>query len=848
MMILALTNVWSAHTAEQGSAQDMPMLELNTPIKREIAGQQRHDYRIKLERGQYVRVEVDQGEVNVNMELLDPDGEQAVIAVRDPRGPRKEILETVAGKTGIHQLGVRSVEDDPGVRLYEVTLVEIRAATPKDEEIAKAEKKQRESFILRNNGRYDEAVGAVEEALALREKHFGREHIDTAESLNHLGNLSAEQGDFVKAETLLTTALAIRERVRSPEHSLVASSLSNLGVFFRDIGDYDRAEQRLRQSLAIKEETSDPNNRELAPTLNNLAEVYRAKRNFAEAERLYQRAIRIMEMAPRIGPNSSDVARVYSNLGKMYQEQGDYARAESALKHALAIYEKATDPNHPSRGISLNHLATVSFFKGDYAQAEELVLRALGIYQKSLGPGNPRVAEALNNLAAIYRATRRIAQAITTRKDSIAISEASLRRNLIAGSETQKLNFLALFAGETNDTLSLHAQYAPDDPQALHLAFTTWLQRKGRALDEMNRTIGLLRRYAGQEGQALFDQLAAKQTQLSRLVTSAPGEKDRAKHLASIKTLDEECERITAAISARSAQFRIQTQPVTLPDVQSVLPAGSALVEFARYSPIDARTKAKSDPRYLAYILPDKGAPRHVELGDAKTIDDAARELREAFSDRSKPDFRRSARKVDKLVMQPLRALLGSARQVFISPEGELNLIPFAALIGERNRYLIEDYLFIYLTSGRDLLRLREKHQSNPDVLIFAVPNFDGEAPVAQPGSTIGRSSDLRGTRLSASPSMAERKFDPLDFALAEGEAVKNVQPQARLIVGPQATESAVKQLSRPRILHIITHGFFLPDTGPNFVKFENPLLRSGLALAGANQRQSGQDDGILTA
>ena len=94
-----------------------------------------------------------------------------------------------------------------------------------------------------------------------------------------------------------------------------------------------------------------------------------------------------------------------------------------------------------------------------------------------------------------------------------------------------------------------------------------------------------------------------------------------------------------------------------------------------------------------------------------------------------------------------------------------------------------------------------------------------------------------------------------------EVRALKQLLPDARFFTRAQATKAALQQVSGPSILHVATHGFFLADrsTAPSpqnrrsrVAKWatwtENPLLRSGLALAGANHARGNEADGVLTA
>ena len=717
--------------------------------------------------------------------------------------------------------------------------------------------------LYKAQGDYARAEPLYLRAIAVYEKALGAEHHTVGISLNNLADLYRVKGDYAQAQQSLERALAIFERALGPNHPDVASALVSLAVLSEAKGDYARAEPLYQRALAIFERALGPVHPDVATALDNLAGLYTRKRDYARAAPLYQRAIAIRDKT--LGPAHPRLAAALNGFGLMYWEQGDYAPSAPLLQRALAIREKALGPDHPDVAESLNNLAALYQVQGDYTRAEAFFQRAIAVNEKTLGPDHPSVAQALNNFAVLYSAAGDRPRALQFLTRGNEVRERNLALILAAGSERQKLLYLVTLSGETDVTVSLHVRSAPADRQALELALTTILRRKGRALDAMTDQIALLRRRLDPQDRALLDQLSTTQAQLSALVLNGPGKSPPAEHRAAVARLEAEGERLQDAIGRRSAEFKAQAQPVTLTQVQQAIPADAALVEFFSYRPYDPRWKKRAEQfgrlRYVAYVLRRAGEPLFVELGEAATIEAEVARLRAALANPRSTDVKQAARALDERVLRPVRQLLGDTRHIFLSPDGALNLVPFAAFVDEQGRYLVESYTFTYLTSGRDLLRLQLSGESKQPPLVLADPLFDIQQTASNPPAR--GAAKASGQR---SAEMEQIKFSALPGTAGEAKAlgaILNVAP----LTQARATEATLKQSSAPRILHVATHGFFLPDQPQEMLhntrglalgdeaarqaaaRIENPLLRSGLALAGANTRQSGGgEDGILTA
>ncbi|HEV2862696.1 MAG TPA: CHAT domain-containing tetratricopeptide repeat protein [Pyrinomonadaceae bacterium] len=722
-------------------------------------------------------------------------------------------------------------------------------------------------FLHLQKGEYDKAEALYLRALAITERLLGPEHRLVATQLNNLAVLYRDRGDYLRAEPLLTRALSIQEKAAGPEHLDTSIALTTLAMLYSDRGDDERALPLFERALRIREKAEGPESTALASALGNVANVYSRRGDHPAAIRLFERALSIIEK--KLGADSPLYATMLNNAAVAYSDLGDTARAERLSERALEIKERVLGPSHPDVAVALSNLAYFYFLRNEFDREESLYLRALAITEKAYGPDHPTAGTYLANLSTVYWGRGDTRRALDTLTRGAELRERNLSLVLGVGSEEQKRLYLATLQNEAHEVISFHLGHAPRDPAAAELALTTILRRKGRVLDAVADQTAALRRRLDARDRELLDELSAARSSLARLVlkgaddgaTTAAGEARRAEE----SRLKAEIDRLESEVSSRSAEFRTQARPVTLDAVREAIPAGSALVEFVLYKPFDVKAQGLASrfgpARYAAYVLRREGGPRFVDLGAAEALDAAVLAWRRTLSEPSNAEAASRGRELDEKLMRPVRALVGDARRLFLSPDGALNLIPFGALVGERGRYLVEDYSITYLTSGRDLLRLGAAAAPRQAPLVIANPLF--EYPTAAPSSSTTPAAQSR-----RSADLAGARFNPLPGTKGEAAALGSILPGARVLTEAQASEAEVKRASGPEILHVATHGFFLPDQtradsdaaaarglllgttqAAQRAGGENPLLRSGLALAGANRGDGGAgEDGVLTA
>lgn len=252
------------------------------------------------------------------------------------------------------------------------------------------------------DGKKEEARKLWMKALLFAQNN-GQE-LNAATTLNQLNHLFVDSGEYTEAFSSLTQALEIRERLLGKEHILTAESLGNLALINHKLGHDKEAEDLYNQSLAIKDNLLGRDSPESAVTLHNLAELYSKHRQYEQARRTFDRALSIDRK--HHGDNDVEVVRDLISLAINSYRCRKWEESRSHLEDALKRIEQSEDGDKPETRLVkekeklsvFHYLGLCQARLGDHKKAHEYYALAREIGHRLHGKHHPANTMALINL------------------------------------------------------------------------------------------------------------------------------------------------------------------------------------------------------------------------------------------------------------------------------------------------------------------------------------------------------------------------------------------------------------------------------------------------------------------
>lgn len=748
--------------------------------------------------------------------------------------------------------------------------------------------------VYHDQGRYNDAKCQYEQALNLSLRFWEKENFDSAIGLNlaiclnNLADIYRDQGCYNCPEILYEQALHIWLHFYGDRHPHIATALNNLALVYQKKGRYDEAEFFAEQALKIRQNLLGDQHPDVASSLNNLAFLYYEQGYYSQAKSLCHQALEIKQKIH--GKQHLDVAKSLNNLALIYHAQGEYKKAKSVFEKAFNLCEYILGKEHPLVADILNNLASLYNNIGHYEKAEVFYKRSLKLTQYLEGEDHPHLAQTINNFAVLLAATDRGTEALKQMIQATKITDRTISQVFAISSENDRLAYLQTIKGNFYAFLSLVNSHLSNSPEAKQAAYDLVLKRKAltaAAFAAFNYAL-YSDRYSHLTPQ--FKQWQSLRAEQIHLIYSPPlpdpeitedefrtRQAEYQKRLSDLETESKNLEKLLAS-QVPEIQLQQELETANRRAVALELPEGSTLVEFVRFDVFDfqaipVRGESQWKPaRYLAFILPAKQPDKveMIDLGEAEHIDKLLRVFRSYFSgkgdllnmaddDEETPTFRKYnpafGMELRKAIFDPISALIDDSKYLLVSPDGELNLLPFQLLPDETGtQFLIDEYTISYLSVGRDILRSHfQPTRPATAPLIIADPDFDLGNKASFCSEDFSPQSAEALTTNQVIQTLAGNSLERAPGTRFLGEAVAK-----KLEVSPyfdaEAVETQITKSQSPSILLIATHGVFLPDLphqpstlesrafGSRFsaTKVENPMLRSGLALAGANIWLSG--------
>lgn len=666
------------------------------------------------------------------------------------------------------------------------------------------------------------------------------------------------------------------------ESTLAKASLESTATNEKNIF-FERIPLEKKDNLTRYSGVDQPN---YAKSLTKLAELYQSTNNPEKAEAYYLEAQQhIVQFS---GVDYNDYPDLLNNLANFYHQLGEYKKAKDHYLEAKDLMEKVFGNHHPQYPITLNNLGALHLSSNDLRDSEDYHQQAKDLLEEEFSTSHPEYTATLGHLANFYRVKKDYKQALELL--------TSLSKNLIQQlysyypslNEAERLQFLKKLNQTVHQFYSSAVQLLPEMPALANEIANINLAIKGLALEgSISTRASLLTAKDSVLRNQYYNWLGVRR-QLAQAAVMPKLEREMLG--IALEDLDSRAlaleKELSAASGALSNQFKLRRNQLTVDSIRQCLREGDVAVDFVHFNYHNGKKWQDSTLYYAVVIQKNQPTVALVYLGEHQELQDIIN-INITKQSQSYINSTLTNKELYALIWQPLEQYLKNTKRVYVSPSGLLHQIAFSALKNKEGAYLLDQYELVQYGSFRDLVYPIATQNENRDVLLVGGAKFSIDS--ARLVELVQKMKDstqavtpydlyaYANTALPLSRALASN-FSRGDFFFSylagtkkEVETIDGLLKKNNWITykytGEDALEDKIKTYSRqqaPYIMHIATHGYFFRPLTPSvegskefykqIIYAQNPLMRSGLILTGANRVWKGKrpieglDDGILTA
>jgi CHAT domain-containing protein len=691
-----------------------------------------------------------------------------------------------------------------------------------------------------------------------------------------IANIYEFYGDLAEAEKLY--AIAIPVILKSSGKSSVSYStvLNNYALLLKKLGRMAEAEGYCRQALNLKKELFGENSISFAISLNNLASYHSFWGEYEIADSLLKMSLEIHDKIS--GKISEDYINTMASIASLYSKRKMYKEAENLQIEHLAITKQLFGENNENYILSLNNLGKFYIDLNDLDKALSYLSKAYRLSNANFSKNPDFNTTLISNIADVYINKKRFGKALPYLYEWFRLEQESITKVFLYSSEAEREMFLnTSFSILSNILNSFSIRY----PLASKLSFESSITSKGLIINNFSSIVDLINNGPDESLKESYSSFLSLKSQISSEHSKLLNQR-----LLNLNELENELTRKEKMLVNLVEKYYPGFYANAFVSLNSIVPKikkYSALVEINNFRFISER--ATDSIFYCAYILNGGDTvPRQVFLFEQRQLDSVLSGLDYADCSHTEcvqnriNDFHNwtsSGRKLHELIWSKLEPELKGMKTIYFSPSGKLHKINFAAIPNSDSSCISDSYHLVQLSSTREIAMPSYKPMYVTDTASIAL--FGGikyDTDTTQLKNTVLQYHDKQN---QPSLLLASRGYQTdstqrglqWNFLPGTQREVEQIQPlykKARSYTMLQASEEAVKNLQgrqSPDVLHLATHGFFFKEGEPKrdaegksieFKFSQDPLIRSGLMMAGGNLRWKGEtlpagiEDGILTA